>query len=95
VLNDEELISAIFYLAGGRVRGSTRLQKVVFLVERVLGLGGLRFEPWRYGPWSRELEELLKELEGRGLLKVRAERRVPSEGVRGVPGPGQERRGGV
>jgi hypothetical protein len=41
VLNDEELISAIFYLAGGRVRGSTRLQKVVFLVERVLGLGAL------------------------------------------------------
>jgi hypothetical protein len=73
VLNDEGLISAIFYLAGGRVRGSTRLQKVVFLVERVLGLGGLRFEPWRYGPWSRELEKLLKELEGRGLLKVCAE----------------------
>ena len=73
MLNDEELISAIFYLAGGRVRGSTRLQKVVFLVERVLGLGGLRFEPWRYGPWSRELEKLLKELEGRGLLKVCAE----------------------
>ena len=72
-LDNRELVAAIMYLAGGRVRGSTRLQKTVFLVQRALGLGSLRFEPRRYGPWSRELEELLRELEERGLLKVRAE----------------------
>jgi hypothetical protein len=72
-LDNRELVAVIMYLAGGRVRSSTRLQKTVFLVQRALGLGSLRFEPWRYGPWSRELEELLRELEGRGLLKVRAE----------------------
>lgn len=71
--SNRELVAMIMYLAGGRVRGSTRLQKTVFLVQRRLGLGGLRFESRRYGPWSRELEELLRELEGRGLLKVRAE----------------------
>ena len=71
--SNRELVAMIMYLAGGRVRGSARLQKTVFLVQRRLGLGSLRFEPWKYGPWSRELEELLRELEGRGLLKVRAE----------------------
>jgi hypothetical protein len=72
-LSNRELVATIMYLAGGRVRGSTRLQKTVFLVQRKLGLGSLSFEPWKYGPWSRELEELLRELEERGLLKVRAE----------------------
>jgi hypothetical protein len=71
--SNRELVAMIMYLAGGRVRGSTRLQKTVFLVQRKLGLGSLRFEPWKYGPWSRELEELLRELEERGLLKVRVE----------------------
>ena len=72
-LSDRELVAAIMYLAGGRVRGLTRLQKTVFLAEWALGLGSLRFELWRYGPWSRELEGLLGELEERGLLRVRTE----------------------
>uniref|UniRef100_A0A7J3YU11 DUF4065 domain-containing protein n=1 Tax=Ignisphaera aggregans TaxID=334771 RepID=A0A7J3YU11_9CREN len=73
MLNNDELISVIFYLAGGRIRGSTRLQKIVFLVKRVLDIEGFRFEPWKYGPWSYELEEFLKELEVRGMLKIHVE----------------------
>jgi len=70
MLNNDELISAIFYLAGGRIKGSTRLQKLVFLVERTLGIGIFKFEPWKYGPWSNELEKTIKEFEDRGLLKI-------------------------
>jgi len=73
MLSKEEFISILFYLAGGRVKGSTRIHKAVFLVERILGIYVFRFEPWKYGPWSRDLEELLRSLEARGLVKVRVE----------------------
>jgi hypothetical protein len=70
MLSNDELVSAIFYLAGGRIKGSTRLQKTIFLVERVLDIGTFKFEPWKYGPWSHELERTIKELEDRGLLRT-------------------------
>jgi hypothetical protein len=73
VLGKEEFISILFYLAGGRVKGSTRVHKVVFLVEKILGIDIFGFEPWKFGPWSQELEELLKSLERKGLLKIRTE----------------------
>jgi hypothetical protein len=73
VLGKEEFISILFYLANGRIRGSTRVHKVVFLVEKILGIDVFRFEPWKFGPWSQELEELLKSLERKGLLKIRTE----------------------
>ena len=73
MLGKEEFISILFYLAGGRVKGSTRVHKVVFLVEKILGIDVFRFEPWKFGPWSQELEELLKSLERKGLLKIRTE----------------------
>jgi len=72
-MNKRNLISMIFYLAGGRIRGATRLQKVVFLIERTLGIEVFRFEPWKYGPWSRELEDFLKEAEENGLIRVSTE----------------------
>jgi len=52
------------------VKGSTRIHKVVFLVEKILGIDVFKFEPWKFGPWSRELEELLRGLEEKGLVKV-------------------------
>jgi hypothetical protein len=70
MLSNDELVSVIFYLAGGRIKGSTRLQKLVFLVERVLDIGTFKFEPWRYGPWSHELERAIKEFEKKGLIKI-------------------------
>jgi len=73
VLGKEEFVSILFYLAGGRVKGSTRVHKVVFLVEKILGIDVFGFEPWKFGPWSQELEGLLKSLERKGLLKIRSE----------------------
>jgi hypothetical protein len=73
MLGKEELISILFYLARGRIRGSMRIHKVVFLIEKILGIEVFNFEPWKFGPWSRELEELLKSLEEKGLLKIHIE----------------------
>ena len=70
MLSNDELVSAVFYLAGGRIKGLTRLQMTVFLVERVLNIGMFVFEPRKYGPWSHELERTIEGLEHRGLLRT-------------------------
>jgi len=57
-----ELLRLLFYVTGGTVEGTTRLQKIVFLVQKELGLGGFRFIASKYGPWSKELENLVQEL---------------------------------
>jgi hypothetical protein len=73
VLGEEEFISILFYLAGGRIKGLTRIHKVVFLVEKILGINVFRFEPWKFSPRSYELEESLKNLEKKGLLRIYTE----------------------
>ena len=65
-----ELLALLFYVTGGAIEGTTRLQKIVFLVQKELGLGGFRFTASKYGPWSKELEDLIQELIRRGKLSV-------------------------
>jgi len=65
-----ELLAAVFYLAGGKIKGATRLHKLVFLIQQEVGLGRFQFKPSKYGPWSPDLEELVNELETQGLLKA-------------------------
>lgn len=70
MLTRNELLFVVFYIARGVVEGATRLQKVVFLLQEELGLGGFIYEASRYGPWSKELEDLLQELVRRGEIVV-------------------------
>jgi hypothetical protein len=56
-----------------------RLQYVVFLLQKEVGLGGFWFEPRRFGPWSMELEGALAALEREGLLSVRLEEPGPAD----------------
>jgi hypothetical protein len=70
MLSNDEVVSAIFYLAGGRIKGLTRLQMTVFLVKRVLGVGMFDFEMGKYSPWSHEVERTIEGLEYRGLLRT-------------------------
>lgn len=65
------------------LRGRTKLTKLVFLlqemkpelVESLAGPGeGYRFEPFYYGPFSRELLSDLERLSDRGLLTEKKQR---------------------
>jgi len=56
------------------IQGTTRLQKLLFLLEREAGLratqgSDFEFEPWKFGPVSRELYDDLEKLENLGLLQ--------------------------
>lgn len=59
----------------GLIRGKTKLQKLLFLVQNELKKRGYKakyaFRPYLYGPYSRELYTDIEWLKMNGLLKVR------------------------
>lgn len=69
-LSNRELLAVLFYVVGGVVRGATRIQKTVFLLQQELGVGSFAFVPSKYGPWSKELADALHELESLGMLYI-------------------------
>lgn len=70
VTSGTDLLAMLFYLADGAIVGATRLQKIVFLVQQEFGLGNFKFTASKYGPWSRELEELIQKLVDLGEINV-------------------------
>jgi hypothetical protein len=80
-MEKRDAVALVFYLAGGVVRGLTRLQYMVYLLQKEVGLGGFCFEPRRFGPWSIELEGALATLEQVGLLSVRLEEPGPADAL--------------
>ncbi len=64
-------LSMIFYIAKGVIRGQTRLQKMIFIVQKEVGLGDFAFKPHVYGPYSSELEHLLKDMINSKLIKIK------------------------
>lgn len=69
-MKGSDLLALVFYLSGSRIRGLTRLHKIVFLLQEEFGLEGYEFTPSKYGPWSRGLGEDVERLTKEGLIKV-------------------------
>lgn len=67
----KDLILAMLEYAGGRVKGKTRIHKGLFILKEDVDpdLVPAEFEPSHYGPWSREVEEAIRELVKEGLVK--------------------------
>lgn len=55
-------------LAAGKVPSRTMLQKLVYLLGRIRR-DDLPFEAYLYGPYSRELQEILEDLTSAGLVE--------------------------
>jgi len=72
-LSNRELLAILFHVVGGVVRGATRIQKTVFLLQQELGIGSFAFLPSKYGPWSKDLADALHELESLGMLHISRE----------------------
>jgi uncharacterized protein len=55
-INREEIVTAVVAAAGGTLASRVRLQKSVYLLDR-LGLdSGFDYDYYHYGPYSRDLE---------------------------------------
>jgi len=72
-------ILLILKAAGGEVCCKTKIMKILFLLERVYGIIGVKFEPYNYGPWSKDVEDALMRLVELGLVEER-ELPKPPEG---------------
>jgi hypothetical protein len=72
-------ILLILKAGGGEVCCKTKIMKILFLLERVYGITGVKFEPYSYGPWSKDVEDALRRLVELGLIEER-ELPKPQEG---------------
>jgi len=61
-LNKTALLSMIFHIAKGVIKGRTRLHKIIFLVQKEFSIGDFTFKPHVFGPYSPELDQLLENL---------------------------------
>jgi uncharacterized protein YwgA len=71
----EDVVAAVLAAAGGALTGRVRLQKAVYLMDR-LGLeSGLSFDYHHYGPFSRDLDNATADAKAFGLVEEEFERR--------------------
>ena len=64
----EDVVAAVLSAAGGKLTGRVRLQKAVYLMER-LGLeSGFSFDYHHYGPYSRELDYAMNDAKASDLV---------------------------
>ena len=66
----EDWILAFLEYADGEVRGKTRLQKALFLVQQEVGGVPAEFRPHKYGPYSADIDNALERLAREGLVEV-------------------------
>ena len=75
-IDREKVPVAVIAAAGGELVSRIRLQKTVYLLDR-LGLGsGFAYAYHHYGPYSRELDNAVWEAEAFGLIEERQGRRA-------------------
>jgi uncharacterized protein YwgA len=71
----EDIVAAVVAAAGGELIGRVRLQKMVYLLDR-LGLeSGFGYEYHHYGPYSRDLDNATADAKAFDLIEERYEHR--------------------
>jgi len=69
----EEWLLLTLYAVGGEVRGSTRLEKLLFLLRHELGIrpeNYYEFVPYKHGPFSSDLLKDARELSFLGFIEI-------------------------
>ena len=65
----ERIVAALLQAAGGELVGRVRLQKAVYLLDR-LGLeSGFHYDYHHYGPFSQDLDNAVADAEAFGLVE--------------------------
>ncbi len=75
MIEREDIVAAVIAAAGGELTGRVRLQKTVYLLDR-LGLNSrFGFEYHHYGPFSRDLDNATADAKAFGLVDEKFEHR--------------------
>lgn len=64
----EDVVAAILAAADGRLTGRVRLQKLVYLLDRLGLKSGFDYEYHNYGPYSRDLENATADAKAFGII---------------------------
>lgn len=56
VMERETVVAGVVAAAGGRLAGRVRLQKIIYLLDRLGMRSGFTYEYHHFGPFSRELD---------------------------------------
>jgi uncharacterized protein YwgA len=72
----EDVVAAVVAAAGGQLTGRVRLQKTVYLLDR-LGLNsGFEYDYHHYGPYSRDLDNAAADAKAFGLIEEAFDHRL-------------------
>ena len=71
----EDIVAAVVAAAGGELTGRVRLQKAVYLLDRLGFESGFVFEYHHYGPFSRDLDSAMADAKAFGLVAETFDRR--------------------
>jgi uncharacterized protein YwgA len=77
----EDIVAAIVAAAGGRLTSRVRLQKVVYLLDRLGLQSGFDFDYYNYGPYSHDLDNATADAQAFKLIEEQFEHRK-SDGAR-------------
>jgi len=77
-LTIDDWILALLAYAGGVIRGKTRLQKALFILNRLeevykQPIVPASFKPYDYGPWSPDVERALERMREKGMVETYSE----------------------
>jgi uncharacterized protein len=71
----EKIVAGVIAVAGGELVGRVRLQKIIYLLDR-LGLeSGFEYDYHHYGPYSEELAVAVDDAKAEGFVKEEVRRR--------------------
>jgi uncharacterized protein len=71
----EDIVTSVLAAAGGELIGRVRLQKTVYLLDRLGFDSGLPFDYHHFGPYSRDLDNATADAKAFGLIEEEFDRR--------------------
>jgi uncharacterized protein YwgA len=77
----EEIVAAVISAAGGELTSRVRLQKCVYLLDRLGLCSGFDYDYYHYGPYSRDLDNAMADAEAFDLIEESFAHRM-SDGAR-------------
>jgi uncharacterized protein YwgA len=77
----EDIIAAVVAAAGGKITSRVRLQKVIYLLDRLGMRCGFDFDYHHYGPYSREIDSAITDAKAFSVIEEDFGRRV-SDGAK-------------
>ena len=81
MIEREDIVAAVVAAAGGELTSRVRLQKSVYLLDRLGLKSGFEYDYYHYGPYSRDLDNAMADAEAFDLIEECFARRA-SDGAR-------------